>query len=376
MYPSSILKIAGISEAERRDGRVMREIATVTRIDAPVRKRRLQDFVASLRSSPAASQFLARWGFEVGDSRQPKGRRIAPPKLVMCQQRSNRPIELPLDDRLKFQGQLKDHSLFEVATFVSNYLLVAPASSRGVVESEPVGILRDMGDWLGMKLPQAETRFVDNSHPNDYCRAISEAVRQAVPAFVVIVLPGADAPRYNGVKDFLTVHLGIPSQFIKLETLCGDRSKYTNIAIQIAAKTGGVPYRVSSAQLKTSNTMVIGLAIQSARGGGAPVAAAVASKNGMLMHFYSDSLLSGEGDPLIPPSFIHQFMRRAIEAYRTENGGQLPSRVVVYRDGVSYGLMARVKKQEVGAIRDSLPEKVHVQFAIRPFVLLLLQSSR
>jgi argonaute-like protein implicated in RNA metabolism and viral defense len=174
------------------------------------------------------------------------------------------------------------------------------------------------------------------------------------PPFVVVVLPSADPVRYNGVKDLLTVHLGLPSQFVKAETLTGDRSKYTNLAIQIASKTGGVPYRVSSSQLKTQHTMVIGLALHAARGTGAPVAAAVASKNGSLTHFYSDSLMADEADPLIPANFIRQFIDQALEAYRTENQGEGPRRVVVYRDGVSYGLMPRVKKQEVAAITEAL----------------------
>jgi hypothetical protein len=66
MYPSSILKIAGISEAERRDGRLMRDIATVARIDAVTRKKRLQAFISELRSNPVSSNFLGRWGVRSG----------------------------------------------------------------------------------------------------------------------------------------------------------------------------------------------------------------------------------------------------------------------------------------------------------------------
>jgi aubergine-like protein len=75
----------------------------------------------------------------------------------------------------------------------------------------------------------------------------------------------------------------------------------------------------------------------------------VASKNGSLTHFDSD-----EADPLIPAIFIRQFIDQAFEAYRTENQGEGQRRGVVYRDGVSYGLMPRVKKQEVAAITDAL----------------------
>jgi hypothetical protein len=180
-YAASILKIAGISESERRDGRLMSDIAKVTRIDPGRRKERLQQFVASLRSHPQASQVLARWGFQLRESRQPKRHAISPPKLVMS--RDHSPVDVPLNEQLKFQGVLKDQELCETIAFGSNYLIVAPTDYRNVVETELIRMLRDMdkGLGLGLRFPPADTRFVANAHPNDYCNAISAAVRRRSP---------------------------------------------------------------------------------------------------------------------------------------------------------------------------------------------------
>jgi aubergine-like protein len=367
LYPSSVLKIAGISEAERRDPRVMREIAMVTRIEPATRKDRLQQFVESLRTNQEASSFLARWGFVLGESRQPRGRLIAVPRLVMCKQRTAIPVDVTIDDRLKFQHVLKDYSLCESVAYRANYLIVAAASSRQQVERDMIPMLADISRGLGMALPPPDVEFVENTHPNEYCKKIAAAVEQKVPSFVVVILPGADSTRYNGVKDFLTVHVGIPSQFVKSDTLCGDRSKYTNIAIQIAAKTGGVPYRVSPTQLPLARTMVVGIALHAARGGGAPVAAAVASRNASLTRFYSDSGVSDDDGPVIRAEFIREFMENAIAAYRRDNNDEWPRRVVVYRDGVSYGIMPKVKSQEVGTFREALsgaPEPVSLTFLV------------
>jgi hypothetical protein len=79
--------------------------------------------------------------------------------------------------------------MFEVPTFTANYLIVGPSSAREVVEGELVRMLRDMADGLGLKMPPAEGRFVQNTHPNDYCRMISDVVKQFVPSFVIVVLP-------------------------------------------------------------------------------------------------------------------------------------------------------------------------------------------
>jgi hypothetical protein len=98
--------------------------------------------------------------------------------------------------------------------------------------------------------------------------------------------------------------------------------------------------------------MVVGLAIETSRGS-APVAAGVASRDTNLTQYFSDSASAQGTDTLIADDFIRDFMERALAAFHRYNG-EYPARVVVYRDGVSYGQMPKVKQFEVPPLAETL----------------------
>ena len=187
--------------------------------------------------------------------------------------------------------------------------------------------------------------FVDGRHPNDFCRAMAEAMdRDGIPSFIVVLLPTRDKQRYDGIKTFLTTQIGIPSQCIRADVAEKGLSVITNLVIQIVSKTGGVPYRVSSTNLSLGSTMVVGLAIETSRGS-APVAAGVASRDTNMTQYFSDSASTQGTDTLIADHFIRDFMERALDAFNRYNG-EYPARVVVYRDGVSYGQIVSASRRQ------------------------------
>jgi hypothetical protein len=98
--------------------------------------------------------------------------------------------------------------------------------------------------------------------------------------------------------------------------------------------------------------MVVGLAIETSRGS-APVAAGVATRDPGLTQYFNDSANAQGSDTLIADHFIRDFMGRALEAFHSYNG-EYPIRVVVYRDGVSYGQMPKVKQFEVPPLVETL----------------------
>ena len=357
-FPSSVLKVTGITDAERHDGKVMRDIATVTKIRADVRKERLDAFVRSLKQDASTSQFFEKWGCEIGGSRKLTGMTIQAPKLRMAKPRSSDMTEITLDGRkLGWQQELKNHAMYHVHKFKTPVLVVADERSRDGVEGKFLDGMKKVTDGLNVRIPKMDVRYVSNTHPNDFKRTITEYIKQReVPSFVVVILPTDEKARYDAIKTYLTVDIGLPSQMVKEETVFSDKglSVFTNIAIQIASKTGGVPFRVSPEDLPTVNTMVVGLAMTSGKIS-APVAAGAASTDHGFTQFYSDSAAQDRGDGVINDDFLREFMTAACERYQKVNGS-FPERVVVYRDQASYGQMPKIKKREVAVISDTLRE--------------------
>lgn len=351
LYPSSVLKIIGISDAERRDFRVMKSIAAVTRIDPSTRKQRLDKFISDLKNNQEASSFLNQWGFEINESRKLTGYRVRPAILCFGDKNSGSMTEFPLDSTLGFQRSWKNFHLYKQPQIKKNVLIVFPERYNGV--NRFVDDLIKVSNGLGLtNISQIVKPFCveGSNHPNAYKQRISRYISetQEAPSFIVCVLPDQKKERYSQIKMFLTVQLGIPSQCVKLDSLKKNpMSILTNVAVQIAAKSKGIPFKVSSKCLPVCHTMVVGLSLTTLRGN-APVCAGVATTDVELSQYYSKSY-SLKTEKVIPDSFISQFMGNALDAFK-ENTGSYPKRVVVYREGVGYGLMPNLKNTEVQSL--------------------------
>lgn len=249
MYPSSCLKATGISDSERKDRRVMQDIAQVTRIEPPDRKQKLDAFVNSLKSHAEASKFLTEWNINLGEGQSLEGYIIPPPPLQFgARGQAGTPANLQLTDRLAFQQELKNYSLTTPPQYTSPCLILYPEDQSRLVHDDFVNSLRKVSSGLGLILPNIECRGIPepNPGPNYYIQAVIEYIReiQKRPSFVVCALPTAIKSRYDTIKQYLVVTFGIPSQFFVIDKLRQGKitdSVTTNVAIQIASKTMGVP---------------------------------------------------------------------------------------------------------------------------------------
>lgn len=362
VFPSSVLKTSGISEAERRDNRTMRSIAEVTRILPHVRKQRLDKFVSELKGKNEAYEFLNQWGFEIGGSTRIQGAQIPPPELAVGKKNAkDSTTTLRLDEKLGFQQSWKNYGLLSIPEYKTPCLCISSSEFRGKLEGEIIPALKKVSQGLGIELPEVRTDFVDNTHPNDYKQRILDYMsNNDVPGFIICVLPGPDKHRYSEIKKLLTVSIGIPSQCVKEQTFEKNAmSVCTNLAIQIVSKTGGVPFKVTPNTLKCGHTMVVGLAMTTGKGS-SMVCAATATTDAAISQYISNCHSLQRGDNIIPESFLNDFMEKALGRYN-ELTGEYPKRIVVYRDGVSYGQMPKLKEKEVQAIVNAVENTVQSQ---------------
>ncbi|OHT03573.1 Piwi domain containing protein [Tritrichomonas foetus] len=381
VFPSSVLKVSGISDAERRAGSTMKEIAQVTRIKPQIRKERLDRFIQELKTNQAAADFLNAWGFEIGESQKIEGRVIQPPTLLFSKRASQEPVRVKINDQLKFQSQWQHSAMYEGVTVKNSILIVASSEKRGQVERDFINNLKKVSEGLAVNLPNIDPRrhclFVDNTHPNDYCNVIAnyfkDCPKEELPTFIFCILPSQDKYRYDKIKHFLSVELGIPSQCVKDQTIFGkanNLSVYTNLAIQMASKLGGVPFRVD---VPLGKTMSVGLSLSISRGS-APVCAGTCSFDYGLTHFLSKSKSLQRGENVIPADFLTEFIAEGLDKFNKHNGFY-PSHVVVYRDGVSYGQMKKLKEGEVKPIADTIVNVTGVETTSFAFMIAQKHGS-
>lgn len=351
LYPSSALKITGISEYDKSsNGRLMQTIGSYTRIEMSKRKEKLDDFVNRIANEPAAKEFLERWGFKLGAAKEVQGKLIPPPKLCF-------------GDRSDFLNKeslsyrLRDHSLQRVPNLETNPLFITNEESRDVMENL-INSIKKVSGRLNFPVMKINPIYIRSSHESEYRRTIIQEINRGnVPSYIFCLLPDDRKERYSSIKDLLTCKLGVPSQCAVLRTLTkpkGIDSVATNLVAQIASKTGGVVCRIDESCLPLGHTMVIGLSITQTRGS-APSVAAVATYDTRFSQYYSECETQNQSERVVNPDFCSHFIENAINAYQEVNK-EAPRRIVVYREGAAYGQMPEIKRKEVDSMQKYIEE--------------------
>jgi hypothetical protein len=352
-FPASLLKVTGLTEAERRDFQFMRKIREVATISADARKRKLDSFVSKLRSEPA-STFLARWGLDLGESIWVDGRVLAPPVLKFrSRQLGHSVVDVHNNAQMSFRSDLRNVGVAVPSRLNSPPLVVTPESCAGDVRSEFVPKLMQLARDIDVPFRTPDVLILSNVHHTAYRIEICQHLQtNGTPSFAIVIFPDVNKERYDAVKHLLTVDLGVPSQFVKAQTLfaskAGAGSVHLNLLLQITAKTGGIPYYVSPDTLPLAHTMVIGVAVS--RG---TICALTSSYDQTLSRYKSTTFSIDSFDGVVPADRFGPFITAAMDRF-IQQFGDPPRRVVVFRDGVSYGLMPRLKTDEVPAVRSAV----------------------
>ena len=350
-YPASVLKVSGITDADRKNGRVMRDIASATRKPIGDRKRRLDEFVNRMNADPAAQEFLRRWGLSIGQSKELTGKLIPAPNMLFGENRTQL-----LSGDLSYKTALKNYSLLSPPVIPSAPLFIAERNDEKGLR-ELIATFRKVVNKLRFPFEDPVVMLAETGSPNDFNRIIVDEINKGhKPSYVFCLLPDGNKKRYDGIKHLLSSQLGIPSQFATTKTLEKNQmSIATNLVAQITAKTGGAICTVSPQSLKMQHTLVIGVSLTPSRGA-PPVAAAVASYDRYFSQYINAAKTLDVTDRTISADFLTEFVQTAIDQWQKTNN-DLPRNIVVYRDGCSYGQMPNVKKNEACKIQEFLTEQ-------------------
>ena len=196
--------------------------------------------------------------------------------------------------------------------------------------------------------------------------------------FLLVLLPCNDAYLYSRIKTLAETVIGIHTICVQVSKLDRPRKpnkkdpqshntrQYLldagyvgNVALKFNLKLGGINHKVSDgmANRVLKNTMIIGIDVnhpaQGAIKGAQSVAGVVANKSDGDLGQWPCSLQTQEGGQEIIKRNLKQMVKERLELWRRVNNGDLPARLLVYRDGVSEGQYQDVIKFELGQIREA-----------------------
>ena len=189
--------------------------------------------------------------------------------------------------------------------------------------------------------------------------------------FFVICLLDRESD-YKNAKRALT-DLGVLSQCFKKFTCKRlNMSVCSNIMKQVNSKVGGESLRLQfPAWVSKNNVMTIGIDVCHA-GMGKSIVGFAATVNKEQTAYHGDFCVQEKGKEIVEQQ-LEGMLDRALQAYRL-NVGQMPDRIIVYRDGVGEGQRDYIIQKELSQFQKCL-EKYSNKMSV-PQITLVVVNKR
>lgn len=327
--------LTGLTDSMRRDFKVMRDIASITRVTPNQRMLGLRTFCKNVSESPGASAILAGWGLTIDSELVQLQARQLDPETI-----SFRRNQISTEHKSNFDATSSE--LLETID-LNEWLIIYPKSETKRAKSF-VDCMERNARPMGIVVRRPQVHVLDSDGTDVYVKTLKTAVKSH-HQMVVIVCPTARDDRYAAIKKVCCAQLEIPSQVILGHTLSNEtknRAIVQKIALQMNCKMGGTLWSV---KIPFKNVMICGMdTYHDMERKNDSVAAFVSSINGTYTKWFSQSVIQRYREEL--NNGLCVALVSSLHAYRMENG-VLPDRVIVYRDGVGDGQLTMCSEYEI-----------------------------
>lgn len=185
---------------------------------------------------------------------------------------------------------------------------------------------------------------MENDRQDSYIGAIRE-INERSPKIILAMLPTNRADRYAAIKKACLIEFGVPIQVVVKKTMNHKNvgSIASKVVIQMSAKLGGIPWLI---RMPVKGLMTVGFDVSHhprdrSRSVGALVATMDIKKSSA---FYSVTSSYSDGNAMNIGLANH--MQKALDIY-VEECGELPQKILFYRDGVGEGQIQYLMEKEV-----------------------------
>jgi len=362
--------MTGLSESMRNDDGVRQAIANKMRVAPDSRVQNLLKFRRRLQDNDGIQRELSQWGLQLASD------------LVTCKGRT-------LEHEIKIVSQ---HDTFPIrgndwTREMYNRSMAVPKKMNNWLVLVPNFLSQDIRRFITEMTNCGRTQGFAIENPkivemkgisiDDYRKALQEECEICSYNIVMVVCRGKRSDVYNMLKQLACCTIGIPIQVIT-DTILKKSGKSipTKVMIQMAAKLGAEPWRISGSPLPTEGKkwMVIGYDTYHDAKQNRAVGAFVASINDSFTR-YASSVKVHENNEELSPNFNYHF-QKCLEAYRQAQNCY-PTDIFFYRDGVGAGDIDRVKEFELGTLKETCRQLSvrHDDFTI-PRIAFIIVSKR
>ncbi|CAF90296.1 unnamed protein product, partial [Tetraodon nigroviridis] len=336
--------LTGLTNRMRSDFSIMKDLSTHTKLMPEQREQRLNRFMANINRNADARGELEKWGLAFDRELLNVNGRLLPGEKIFQGSRSFNYDPMNADWNREMRG-LSVTS----APHLDNWLLFYTCRIANDAQTLLQNLLKVSGP-LGIRL-QRPTMIEYEDRQDRLLRAIQQNVGPHTQ-MVVVILPTNRKDKYDSIKKYLCVDCPVPSQCVVAQTLSRPQTLLnvaTKIALQMACKMGG---ELWSVEIPLKHLMVVGIdCYHDISAGKRSVGALVASMNQTMSRWFSRCVLQQKGQEIMDG--LKRPFIDALKEYLKHNNC-LPSRIIVYRDGVGDGQLQSVATFEVAQILESI----------------------
>lgn len=341
-----LCRATGLTDSMRENYKLMSAVAKYTRLGPKERVDRLLNFNNRLINQPKIIKEFSEWNLQLDNKLLDVPARILPPEklyfggeaAITC-------------DRGDWSIPMQKKSCLINKELVKWDLLVMERDKAAI--GTFLGHLQKVSLGLRFRVDAPTTHFLRDDRPGTYSAMLEQILSKNTPQLVFCVVSNNRSDRYSAIKKKCCVDRPTPSQVCLIRTMTHRNvmSIATKIAIQMNCKLGGAPWSVD---IPMDGLMIVGFDVcHDTTSKTRDFGAMVATLDKRMTKYYSAVTEHGTGDEL--SNELSDNIRKAAQAYAQVNRA-LPSRIVIYRDGVGEGQIPQVREREVETIKKALNE--------------------
>uniref|UniRef100_A0A8D0CPZ3 Piwi-like RNA-mediated gene silencing 1 n=1 Tax=Sander lucioperca TaxID=283035 RepID=A0A8D0CPZ3_SANLU len=328
--------LTGLTDKMRADYNIMKDLNTHTKLEPEQREVRLNRFVSNIHTNTDAQAELDKWGLNFDKQLLHLTGRVLPAERIF-----QGPKSVEHSWAADWSKEMRGMPLISSPP-LENWLMLYTRRNGNEAQSLLQTLNRVSGP-LGFRMIEYE------DHQESLVRALSARPSSRF-CQVVVVLPSNRKDKYDSVKKYLCVDCPVPSQCVVSRTISKPQTLMTvatKIALQMACKMGG---ELWSVEIPLKQLMIVGIDCYHDTLAGKSCMTFLNS----LSRWFSKCVLQHKGQEIMDG------LKMALSGNLPSIFNNcLPSRIIVYRDGVGDGQLHSVVSYEVSQIMDSIKSMGH-----------------
>ncbi|XP_068617933.1 piwi-like protein Ago3 [Battus philenor] len=333
-----LCQLTGLTDEQRSNFRLMKDIATYTRITPNQRHAAFKRYIQNVLENETAKSRLAGWGLSLDQETINITARNLPPEPLYF----GNNVKIPGKPNADWTAEVSKNAVMQAVDIVRWVVLFTDRDKN--VTTNFIETMKRCCRPMGINIANPELIRLVNDRTDSYVMALRKCITSTLQ-LVVAICPTPRDDRYSAIKKICCVEHPIPSQVINARTIMNSqkiRAVAQKILLQINSKLGGTLWNIS---IPLKFTMIIGIdSYHDANQKKNSVCAFIASYNQCMTHWYSKAVFQERGQEIVDS--LKTCLVDSLKHYLRVNG-RLPDRIVIYRDGVGDGQLNLVQQYEI-----------------------------